>query len=177
MPTLPQVRFSARPLLILLGLIGVAVAGYLLLRWYAYRSAMRAEMSYNSEQERLYADFERRLRTEIDAFQHAEESGGAGRELTDHLFESLQTSAIAANSREVERWSREPGSPERRTIALKWAKAAADEAAYMRELHRIWRQDFERNTWTHHITNDEVKPFAMPEGWTEPDLRWSGSGR
>jgi hypothetical protein len=161
-----------RRLPILTGLVGVAVSGYLILHRYAYRSTMRAEMSYNSEQERLYANSERELRDEIDAFQRAKQSGRAGREMTDHLFEALHSSAIAANSREVERWRREPESPERKAIALKWAKAAADEAAYMRELHRRWRLDYERGTQPHHITDEEVKPFAMPEGWTSDDWRW-----
>jgi hypothetical protein len=177
MRRLPQVRFRVRPLLILMGLVGIAVSGYLILHRYAYRQAMRNEMSYNSEQERLYANYERQLRDEIDAFQRAKESGRAEREMTDHLFETLQSSAIAASSREVERWRRGPESPERKTIALKWAKVAADEAAYKRELHRRWRRDYERNTPPHHITDDEVKPFAMPEGWTSDDWKWGQDHR
>lgn len=172
MQRLSQIRLTARPLLILMGLVGVAVSGYLLLHRYAYRSAMRAEMAYNSEQERLYANSERQLRDEIEAFRRAKQSGRAGRELTDHLFETLQSSAIAANSREVERWRIQPESPERGTIALKWAKVAADEAAYKRELHRRWRRDYERGTPPHHITDAEVRPFAMPEGWTRDDWKW-----
>jgi hypothetical protein len=159
------------PLLILAGLVGVAVSGYLLLRHYVHRSALRAEMANNSEQERLYASYERQLRDEIEAFGRAKESGRAENEMTDHLFETLRSSAIAARSREVERWRSQPESPERSAVALKWATAAADDAAYMRELHRRWRRDYERNTWPHHITDDEVKPFAMPEGWTSDDLK------
>jgi|GEM_PF-5863802 len=172
MQRLPQIRFTVRPWLILVGLLGLAVSGYLLLHRFAHRSAMRAETSYSSEQERPYADSESQLRKEIEAFQRAEDLGQAGSEMTDQLFERLQSSAIAANSREVERWRREPESLERRAIALKWAKAAADEAGYMRELHRRWRRDYERDTPPHHITADEVKPFAMPEGWTSDDLKY-----
>ena len=177
MQRLPQLRFMVRPLLILMGLVGVAVPGYLLLHRYAYRSAMRAKMSYNSEQERLYANYERQLRDEIVAFRRAEESGRAGREMTDHLFETHQSSAIAASSRDVERWRRQPESPERRTIALKWARVAADEAAYNSELHRRWRRDYERDAPPHHITDEEVKPFAMPEGWTSDDWKWGQADR
>jgi hypothetical protein len=75
----------------------------------------------------------------------------------------LRSSAVAASSREVGRWRQEPESPERRAIALKWAKVAVDEAAYKRELHKRWRRDYERNAPPHHITDEEVKPFAMPE--------------
>jgi hypothetical protein len=173
----PRMRFRMRPLLILMGLVGVAASGFLLLHRYAYRHAMRAEMSYNSEQERLYTNFERQLRDEIDAFRRAEESGRAGREMTDHLFETLRSSAIAASSREVERWRRRPESPERRTIVLRWAKVAADEASYKSELHRRWRRDYERDAPPHHITDEEVKPFAMPEDWTSDDWKWGQADR
>jgi hypothetical protein len=161
-----------RLLLILIGSVGAALLGYLLIYWHAYRSAMRAEMSYNAEQERLYADFERRLRDEINAFQRANQSNHSQPESTDHLFEMLETSEIAANSREVDRWRRVAESPERRAIALKWAQAAADQAAYKSELHRRWRLDYERGKEPHHIPDLEVKPPAMPEGWTSDDLKW-----
>lgn len=173
----PRIRFTLRSLLLLIGLVGVAVSGCLLFYRYAYRSAMRIEMAYNSEQELLYADYERRLRDEIEALQRSKESGGAGREMTNRLFETLKLSEIADNSRAVKLWRGGPQSPERTRMALKWAKAAADEAAYMNELHRRWRRDYERDIPPHHITNEEVKPFAMPEGWTIEDSKWGGADR
>lgn len=172
MQHLPRMRFALRLLLILMGLIGVAASGYLLLYWCAYRQAMHNEMSYSAEQRRLYADAERRLRNEIDAFQRATEGDRTALGMTNRLFEMLRYSAIAANSREVEHWAKQPESPERQAVALKWAKAAADEAAFMSELHRRWVLDYERGVPPHHITNDEVKPFAMPEGWTSDDYKW-----
>src|SRR5262245_1996479 len=109
MRRLPQAPFTVRSLLNLMGLVGVAASGYLILHRDAYRRAMQAEMSYNSEQERLYANYERQLRNEIDALRHAEDSGRAEIGMTDHVFETLQSSAVAANSRELERGRREPG--------------------------------------------------------------------
>lgn len=153
-----------RLLPILMGIVGVAVACCVLLHRHAYRNAMRAEISYNSEQERLYAHYARQLSDEIDAFQRANDNGHAGREMTDRRFQALQSSVLAASSREVEHWRSQPESPDRRKIALKWAKVAADEAAYQAELHKRWRWDFERDTWPHHITGEEVKPVVMPEG-------------
>jgi hypothetical protein len=160
-----------RSLLVLVGLVGVAASGYFFLNRYAYRSVMEAEMAYNSKQELLYANYEQRIRNEIGTFLRAEESGRSDKELTDRLFGTLQFSAIAARSQEVEHWRREPESPERRAIALKWAKMAADGAAYNKELHRRWRRDYERNTVPHHITDDEVKPFAMPVSRTSDDRK------
>jgi hypothetical protein len=79
---------------------------------------------------------------------------------------------VAARSREVEQWRQLPHSQKRVAIARKWAIVAANEAAYMAELHRRWEQDLEQGRPTHHITDDEVRPFAMPEGWTASDLKY-----
>jgi hypothetical protein len=165
-----------RLLLILTGLVGLAATGYLALYRAAYRRAMRAESSYNSEMEQLHGEAERRLRDQIDKLRRPEQGSRDEKEITDRLFESLGYSELANNSREVERWRKEPDSPERNAIALKWARVAADEAAYKRELHRRWRRNYERGVWPHHITADEVKPFAMPEGWTSDDWKWGRPG-
>lgn len=168
----PRMRLALRLLLVLTDLAGVAAAGYLLLYWRAYRQIIHNEMSYSAEQQRLYADAEQRLRGEIDAFQRATEGDRTALGMTNRLFEMLRSSAIASNSREVARWEKQPESPERRAVALEWAKAAASEAAFMSELHRRRVLDCERGVLPHHITNDEVKPFAMPEGWTSDDCKW-----
>lgn len=120
-------------------------------------------MSYHAEMERLLADYELRLRKEIAAFETLERSDRSEKGMTDHLLETLRSSAIASSSREVERARGAPESPDRRRIAMKWAKAAADEAAFMTELHRRWRLDYEHGREAHHITADEVKPFAIPK--------------
>ncbi len=97
---------------------------------------------------------------------------GNGNEDVDRIFELLRTSPAASRSREVAFWEESPPSRDRTVMALKWAEVAANEAAYMVELHRRWRQDLARGLMPHHITAQEVEPFKMPMGWTPDDSRY-----
>jgi hypothetical protein len=60
-------------------------------------------------------------------------------------------------------------------VALKWAKVAVAEATYEAALCERWAFDYEHGRLPHHVTDDEVKPFRMPEGWTKDDLKYGTS--
>jgi hypothetical protein len=116
-------------------------------------------------------DFEARLRAEIDRLQKragtSDEQGTA-----DRVFEMLKLSRVANNSREVGSWEGAPHSPGRTLVALKWARVAADEAAYEAALCERWAVDYARGRMPHHIGADEVPPFRMPAGWKDDDLKY-----
>ena len=140
--------------------------------WYAFRTMLGHEAAYNDENRRLYREFEVRLREQIDVLLLHQTNELAGREAIDRIFELLRTSRVANNSREVDTWRSAPHSPQRRSIALKWAKVAADEAAYMAALGDRWAVDYEQGRMPHHISGNEVPPYDMPPGWTEDDLKY-----
>jgi hypothetical protein len=135
------------------------------------------QIRYHAGAEREHRAFEARLRQQIGSLQRAGGDERAVREVSDRIFGLLRSSAIAANSREVESWRSQPPSPERTTVAQRWAEAAVDEARYNAALHGMWRRDYERGGMGHSITDDEVPPFQMPAGWTAADLLHSGTGR
>jgi hypothetical protein len=135
------------------------------------RAWKQNQLRYHADTEREYRDFEAKLREQIAALRRV---GGDMAGVTERLFELLRQSPAATNSREVESCRGKHPSPERTAVALKWAEVAADEARYYAALHDIWRQDLERGEIHHHITDDEVPPFKLPEGWTREDLRAPG---
>jgi hypothetical protein len=125
------------------------------------REWRRTQLLYLAGAEREHRDFEARLREQIGDLHQAGSDERAVREATDRIFGLLRNSAMAANSREVESWRSRPPSPERTTVALRWAEVAVDEARYNATLHGTWRRDYVRGGMGHHITGDEVPPPKM----------------
>jgi len=127
------------------------------------RGIFRMHSTYYAGEIRLYLDAERRIRDAIDA---ARDAAPEDRAATDRLFEAMRY-GVADKSREVDRWRDEPESPERRAVAMKWAKTSAAEAAFKAEANRLW--------WLESALgrppSDEVPYFTMPEGWTEADRK------
>jgi hypothetical protein len=162
---------------ITLGILAFTVAGLFLIRWYAYRAALRSERAYQAEMEQLNLDYERRIRGEIALLKAVRSERQDLAKATDRLFELLELSQVANNSREVDAWKRSPQSADRTAVALKWSEVAADEAAYMAKVYKLCVLDLDRGRMPHHITNDEVKPFRMPDGWTRDDWKWSHANR
>jgi hypothetical protein len=162
---------------IALAVVAVMIATCWSVRSYGTRVMLQHERVYNAEMLRLYRSYERRLRDEIDGLVRIQKDEGARRQDVDRLFEMLRASPAASNSREVESWGLAPHSPERTTVALKWARVAADEAAFSTALHELWEKDYEKGQSPHHIMDDEVPPFRLPPGWTEDDLRYRRTGR
>ena len=136
--------------------------------WYGQRAMRHSEAAYNAEMLSLQENQERELRTEISRIVKGDENA-------DRVFVLLRTSRLANESREVESWVKSPHSSDRTAVALKWARFAADEAAYMASLHRRWGQDLARGLPPHHITDREIEPLRMPIGWTPEGSRLPGS--
>ena len=172
-----NVRRWARCIMIALAVIVGMISAWWSVLSYGARVMHRHERAYNAEMLRLYRNYERRLQNEIDGLVRIQKDAPAGRQDVDRLFEMLRTSPAASNSREVESWRLAPHSPERTVVALKWAKVAADEAAFKAALHELWEKDYEKGQPPHHIMDDEVPPFRMPPGWTEDDLRYRRAER
>jgi hypothetical protein len=166
----PQI--TKRLIMIVVAVIGVAVATCWMVVSYSYRVLLRGEAAYSADMRTLNLDYEVRIRGEIDRLLDSQASGPSGRETTDRVFEMLRLSRVAANSREVASWEAAAHGPERLSIALKWAKVAADEAAFKAALHERWGRDYDRGRMPHHITNDEIPTFRMPAGWSEDDLKY-----
>jgi hypothetical protein len=160
--------------LILAGSVVVLAVVCLVARAYAQRAWHRSQIAYHSESERLYRDFENRLRGKVASLKQSAMRDPERQKLEDEIFELLHNSQVGNNSQEVKSWRISPFSLERTAVALKWAKVATDEAAYMAKLHEIRRQDHEAHRMPHHITDHEVKPFEMPDGWTAADTRLPG---
>ena len=142
-----------------------------------WREWRRAQLRYHVDAEREHREFEARLRQQLGDQRRAGGDKRAVSEATDRLFASLRNSDLAANSREVATWRGRSPSPERTAVALRWAETAVDEARYNAALHETWRRDYERGVTGHHITDDEVPPPRMPEGWTTADLLYGETGR
>jgi hypothetical protein len=172
-----RVRFTVRLLTVAVAVAGVPAVAYSALRWYSARLMLRAEAFDNAEMRRLHRDHEVRLRAAIGRLRRSRPGTPDERESTDRVFELLRLSRVASNSREVESSERAPHSPERVSVALKWAEVAADEAAYEAALRERWANDFARGRMPHHISDDEVPPFRMPDGWTEDDLKYRQARR
>jgi hypothetical protein len=166
-------RFQFRALLAFVALVIGLAASWWAARWFMVREWRRNQLLYHTSSEREHRDFERRLREQIG---YVHQAGADDRDVTDRIFELLQSSAIAANSREVEFWRSRSPSPERTAVALRWAEAAVDEARFYAALHGTWRRDYERGGMGHHITGDEVPPFKMPASWTVADLLYTRQG-
>jgi hypothetical protein len=169
-------QFTKRRMMMVGAVIGVAVATCWMVVSYFSRDLLRGEAAYNVQMRSLNLGYEVRIRGEIDRLLGSKANEQNGRETTDHVFEMLRLSRVAANSREVTSWEAAPHSPERMAVALKWAKVAADEAAFEAALHERWGRDYDLGRMPHHITNDEIPPFRMPAGWTEDDLKY-GQGK
>jgi hypothetical protein len=169
-------RFQSRVILASVALAIVLAASWWAARWSILRQGRRNELLYHASSEREYREFEGSLREQIGYLHQASADERAVRDVTDRIFELLRSSAIAANSREVESWRSKSPSPERTAVALRWAEAAVDEARFYAALHGTWRLDYERGRMAHHITDDEVPRFKMPAGWTAADLLYTGQG-
>lgn len=150
--------------------VGVLTTWSLIL-WYGGRIILRSEAVYNAEMRELNLDYEVRLRGEIDRLLRGRPGESDERESADQIFKMLRLSRVASQSREVNSSEVAPHTPGRTAVALKWAKVAANEAAYDAALHDRWGKDCDRGQLPHHITDDEVPPFRMPDGWTIDDLR------
>jgi hypothetical protein len=159
---LPQM--SPRSRLIAAGILVTSIGVWRSALWYGTRIMLRSEAAYNAEMQGLCEAHERELRAEIARI-------GRGSEDADRIFEFLRTSRVATTSREVASWAKSPQSRDRTAVALKWAEVAANEAAYMASLHRVWGQDLSRDLMPHHITDLEIEPFKMPIGWSSDDLK------
>lgn len=140
---------------------------------YIRQRLIQMEASYQLEMQRLNIEYEIRMRKNLEALQQAEPGSQAEEELTDSILKDLGYSAVAGNSREVSRSRDAEQSPERKAIALKWAKVAADEAAFKSKFHALCRIHLEQNL-SSQITEAELPNFAMPEGWTSEDQRDPG---
>jgi len=151
-------RFQSRALLASVALAVVLAASWWAARWSMACGWRRTQLLYHASAEREHRDLAGRLREQIGYLHQADGDEQAVREVTDRIFGLLRNSTIAANSREVESWRSEPPSPERTTVAVRWAEAAVDEARYNAALHGTWRRDYERGGMGHHITDDEVPP-------------------
>jgi hypothetical protein len=171
MRQLPR-SLTSRRLAVAVLIVAAVFLGCLTLRWYIGRVMLRHEAADNSRMRKLYRAYETDLRAVIDRLLLSQANGADGGEDTDRIFELLRTSRVASNSREVERSEREPHSKERTAVALKWARVAADEAAFDAALRDRWAIDYQRGRAPHHITEDEIPLFKMPEGWTEDDLKF-----
>jgi len=165
---LPQI--TKRRIMVSVSIVAFVIAAWILLSWYGARLMLRSLSVYNTEMRQLNHDYEVKLRGAIVRLLRSRRESPDGRESADRVFEMLHLSRVARNSREVQSWERAPHSPERTEVALKWARVAADEAAYEAALHRRWERDYGRGRLPHHITDDEVPPFKMPADWTEDDL-------
>ena len=159
---LPWISF--RNWLITTVVVVFLIGGWRLKLWQGLRSMLRSEASYNAEMQGLYEAHERDLKIEIARI-------GQGNGDADRVFELLRTSRVANASREVATWEKARRSPDRTSVALKWAEVAANEASYMASLHRRRGQDYERGLMPHHISDQEIEPFKMPAGWTPDDSR------
>ncbi len=168
-------RITRRFIIVAATILGGVLATWIFVRWYAGEAMLRVEASYNAEMLRLTHDYEGRLREEIHRLISSQPREPDEGESADRIFELLRLSRVANNSREAESWEHAPHSRERTSIALKWGKVAADEAAYMGTLHERWAVDFNQGRMPHHISADEVPPFRMPTGWTEDDLKYRQS--
>jgi hypothetical protein len=155
-----------RPRFVLLGLILAMVMGGIWLTSLLYfaHTWRRNQIAYHSEMAQLEKEFERRLREQVSVLE-AMPSGHDRDRLADQIFDSLRLSRAAGNSREVDMWERKQQSFDRTNVALKWAKLAAEEAAYEAALHDRWRSDYERHGSPRHITADEIKPPDLPDDW------------
>jgi len=172
MPT-SKARRVVRWALAALAAAGIAVGGSIAVYRHVYRMMLwDVDGRNNAEEIRLFGDFERRARAHIAAARQTLESGPIDKATVDRLFHDLNLPQVAGNSREVARWRVAPHSAERTSVALKWAETVADEAAFHKKLREIWDREYRRGVSPHHITNDEVEPFAMPEGRTEDDPSW-----
>ncbi|MDG3006834.1 hypothetical protein [Paludisphaera mucosa] len=160
-----------RNLLNLAAVAACAAALFFVGRFLARRESFRALSAHHAENIRLELERERRLRDAIEAaLASAPDDRDASKAATDRLFETMR-STVAEKSREVDRWRDAPESPERRAVAVKWARTAAAEAAYMAELDRRWLLDCAWGLLPHHVTLGEVPTFVMPRGWTEADRK------
>jgi hypothetical protein len=173
----PRVRFTVRRMMVAIVVVAVAVMAYLVVVSYAARVMLRHEASYNAEMRQLNHDYEVRIRGELDRLLHSQPGGPDGRESADRVFEMLRLSRVANNSREVGSWEHAPHSPVRMAVALKWAKVAADEASYEAALHERRAVDYAQGRMPHHVSDDEVPPFRMPDDWTEDDLKYGRAER
>lgn len=158
-------------------LVAIVVVTYLAVRSYSSHIMLRHEAADNAQRRELNRDYEAKLSGEIERLVQSQSGGPDGDESVDRIFETLRYSRVANNSREVESWARAPHSPQRRSIALKWARVAADEAAYYAALCERWAVDYGHGRTPHHIMDDEVPPFRMPAGWTEDDLKYQQAKR
>jgi hypothetical protein len=162
---------TRRRITVAVSVAGVVLAVWGVLLWCGGRMMFRNEAAYNAEMRRLNLDYEIRLREQIDVLLRNQANEPAGREAAGRIFTMLGLSRVAGRRREVESWEKAPHSPERTSVALKWARVAADEAAYEAALCERWAVDYDRGRVPHHITDDEVPPFRMPAGWTQDDLK------
>jgi hypothetical protein len=172
----PFSRLRSRALLASVALAVVLAATWCAARWFMLREWRRTQILYHESTEREHRDFEGKLREQTGSLRRTGGDVQAIQAATDRIFALLQYSAAAANSREVQSWRGKPPSSERTAVALRWAEVAADEARYNAALHAIWRRDLERGGMGHHITDDEVAPFQMPDGWTPADRLYGQSG-
>lgn len=149
-----------------LGLLSLILGGLSLsFGLYMKRSMVRHEIAYYTEMEALERDYVRRMREQIPALQDVVHGKSTDEDLSDRVFEMLQISPAANNSREVTAWRDRPHSPERTGIALRWARLAVEEAAYLAAVHGRMKRDLERDGETRHITADEIKPPDLPRDW------------
>jgi hypothetical protein len=162
---------TTRRLMLAVAVVVIVVVACLAVLSYGNRVIFRAEASNNATMLQLNRDFEVRMRVAIDRLRQSRPGTPDEQESADRIFEMLRLSRVAVNSREVGSWERALHSSERTLIALKWAKVAADEAAYHAALCERWAVDYDQGRTPHHITDDEVPPFSMPAGWKEDDLK------
>jgi hypothetical protein len=157
--------------MVLVGIIALLLGARLAYFRFLEREQLRYLLNYYADQEQLQRDFSNRLRVAIADLRNLQADGQPVNEATDYLFELLQTSRIAKNSREVDAWRNVAHSTERTDVALKWGLAAADEAAYQAAIYHLGVIDLERGRLPHYVTDDEVPPYKMPDDWTAQDRK------
>lgn len=169
---MPPFKPSAKWWIVAGAVLAISVGGCGGMVWLVKREFLRGKSSNNAENLRLYIALEGELRAEIDRLRDYDDGSPTEVETTNRLFELVRNSRYGNNSKEVDTWQKAPHSPERKAIALKWGDFSVGYATYMIEVHRLWAKDFEDGRWPHHVTDDEVKPFKMPEGWTQDDSKY-----
>jgi hypothetical protein len=163
-----RVRIGSRGRIVLAILAAIA-AGWGGPYWYVRGEVLRGEANYYREMSGLRGDIADRLEATLAL---ASGDGPGREEAVETLFEILRSTSIG-NRNEVTTWRLAPRSPERMAAALKWAKVAAEEEAWMAIMNARTAEEIGRGHIPVQYTEAEVAAFRRearsrkPEGVTD----------
>lgn len=160
-----RLRLTTRRLMAAIAVVAILAWAPIAFRSHLRRAHHRQMADYHAVEAHSFWIKAEGIRRQITL---VEEDATVGR--VDGLFELLRYT-VATNSKEFNSARGSVPSDARALIALKWARTAAEEAAFHAHNNRLTAGYFARLSRKEAAsTPDYLSSFNLPAGWTEDDL-------